>query len=117
MAPLVTMSRLLRLRSYYTVPQAGAQIGLGRTCSYDAAEAGLIPIERAGAGGKLMLVPRDKWDRQVKRLLLRAAKPPRSTAPLAISVTLRNKPPSPRKRSVPRRAHIASGAERGLRSS
>ena len=33
MAPLVTMSRLLRLRSYYTVPQAGAQIGLGRTLS------------------------------------------------------------------------------------
>ena len=81
MAPLVTMSRLLRLRSYYTVPQAGAQIGLGRTGSYDAAEAGLIPVERAGAGGKLMLVPRNKWDRQVKRLLLRAAKPPRSTAP------------------------------------
>ena len=63
-----------------------------------------------------MLVPRDKWDRRVKRLLLRAAKSSRSTAPHAISVTLRNRPPSTRKR-MPRRADIASGAERGLRSS
>jgi hypothetical protein len=41
-------------------------VGMGRTQAYRAAAAGLMPLERAG---KFMLVPRQRWDRQVKRLL------------------------------------------------
>ena len=61
-----TMSRKLRQLNYYTVPDAGSQVWLKRTQSYEAAEAGVIPTERHG---KLLLVPRKPWDRKVKRLL------------------------------------------------
>ena len=65
---LRAISRKTRARFYYTVPDAGAQVGLGRTMSYEAAEQGLIPVERVS--DKLLLVPRKSWDRQVKRLQL-----------------------------------------------
>ena len=64
------MSPMIRKLHYYDIPEAGAQIGLKRSKSYDAASAGLIPIERHG---KLHLVPRERWDRKVKRLLLRGS--------------------------------------------
>jgi len=41
-------------------------VGMGRSQSYRAAAAGLMPVERSG---KFMLVPRQRWDRKVKRLL------------------------------------------------
>ena len=63
---LETMSRLLRDRSYYRVPKAGAKLGMSRTESYEAAKVGLIPTER---DGKLLLVPKRPWDRRVRRLL------------------------------------------------
>src|SRR5262249_1482939 len=62
---LHTMSRTLRQLHYYTVPGAGRQAGMGRSQSYRAAEAGLIPVER---DGKFMLVPKATWDRKLKRL-------------------------------------------------
>jgi hypothetical protein len=43
----------------YTVPQAGAMIGLSRNGSYLAAAAGDIPTERAG---RLLYVPKARWD-------------------------------------------------------
>jgi hypothetical protein len=60
-----TMSRAIRRRFYYSVPGAGRKVGLGRSQSYRAAEAGLIPVER---DGKFMLVPKQIWDRKIKRL-------------------------------------------------
>jgi hypothetical protein len=77
---LTTISRLLRLRYYYMVPQAGAMIGLGRTSSYDAAETGLIPTEEVG---RLKLVPRRKWDARVRQLLRSPSQlpPPRKRPP------------------------------------
>ena len=60
-----SMSRKVRQRFYYSVPKAGRQVGLGRSQSYRAAEAGVIPVER---DGKIMLVPKQRWDRKVKRL-------------------------------------------------
>jgi hypothetical protein len=60
-----TMSRKIRQRFYYSVPGAGRQVGMGRSQSYRAAEAGLIPVER---DGKFMLVPKTVWDRKRKRL-------------------------------------------------
>jgi hypothetical protein len=64
---LRALSRKVRDKFYYTIPVAGAQVGLGRTKSYDAAKEGLIPVERVGP--KIQLVPRRTWDRQVRRLL------------------------------------------------
>jgi hypothetical protein len=61
-----SISRKVRRRFYYSVPQAGRKIGLGRSQSYRAAELGQIPAER---DGKFLLVPRKPWDREVKRLL------------------------------------------------
>jgi hypothetical protein len=66
---LRALSRKARDRFYYKIPDAGAQIGLGRTMSYAAVGEGLIPVERVGA--KLLLVPRRPWDKRVKRLLQR----------------------------------------------
>ena len=60
------ISRKIRRRFYYSVPEAGRKIGLGRSQSYRAAELGQIPAER---DGKFLLVPRRPWDREVKRLL------------------------------------------------
>jgi len=62
----VLISRKVRRRYYYSVPDAGAKVGLGRSESYEAVKAGRIPFERAG---RLLLVPRAVWDRRVKRLL------------------------------------------------
>jgi hypothetical protein len=56
-----------RGKAYYTVAEAGARVGLGRTQSYVAADEGLIPTERHGE--KLLLVPKRPWDRRVRRLL------------------------------------------------
>jgi hypothetical protein len=61
-----TISRKVRRRFYYSVPEAGRKIGLGRSQSYRAAELGQIPAER---DGKFLLVPRKPWNREVKRLL------------------------------------------------
>jgi hypothetical protein len=63
--PIEVLSRALRLRTFYTVEDAGARIGLARTPSYRAAAAGLIPTERYG---RLLLVRRTVWDAEVKRL-------------------------------------------------
>jgi hypothetical protein len=64
---LKALSPKARAKFYYTIPVAGAQIGLGRTQSYDAAKEGLIPVEKVSE--KLQLVPKRPWDQQVKRLL------------------------------------------------
>jgi hypothetical protein len=61
-----TISRKVRRRRYYSVPDAGRKIGMGRSQAYRAAEAGLIPTARSG---KFMLVPRVVWDRRVKKLM------------------------------------------------
>ncbi|MBB4369114.1 hypothetical protein GGD63_001902 [Bradyrhizobium sp. cir1] len=45
---------------------AGSRIGLSRAQSYRAAELGQMPAERHG---KFLLVPRKRWDAEVKRLL------------------------------------------------
>jgi hypothetical protein len=61
-----TISRKIRRLRYYTVPDAGRKVGMGRSQAYRAAAAGLMPVERSG---KFMLVPRQRWDRKVKQLL------------------------------------------------
>jgi hypothetical protein len=67
LSKLRALSRKARDKFYYSIPVAGAQVGLGRTQSYEAVKDGLIPVEKVGE--KLHLVPRRTWDRQVKRLL------------------------------------------------
>ena len=59
------LSGTLRRRHFYSVPDAGAMIDLGRTQSYKAARRGQIPAERHG---KFFLVPRGSWNRIVRRL-------------------------------------------------
>jgi hypothetical protein len=66
LVPPEVASRILRPRYFYTVGVAGLQVGYSRTQAYRAARAGIIPTERYG---KLLLVPKQKWDRKVKRLL------------------------------------------------
>jgi hypothetical protein len=70
-----SISRKVRRRFYYSVPEAGRKVGLARSQSYLAAAAGQIPTER---DGKFLLVPRKPWDREVRRLLRRNA--PRGAA-------------------------------------
>ena len=77
MRKLESISRRVRERFFYSVPVAGAQIELGRSESYRAAEDGLIPTVRKG---KFLLVPRKPWDRTVKRLLGTVTKPERKKA-------------------------------------
>jgi hypothetical protein len=60
------LSRKLRKRYYYSVPRAGAQVGYSRAESYRAAERGDIPTEKEG---RLLLVPRKRWDLIRKRIL------------------------------------------------
>jgi hypothetical protein len=60
------LSRRLRKRHYYKVPEAGAQVFLSKASSYRAAERGDIPTER---DGKFLLVPRKRWDRLRKQIL------------------------------------------------
>ena len=67
MPRLEGISRTVRQRFYYAIPDAGRMIGLGRSQSYKAVEDGLIPVKRLGK--KFLLVPRKPWDRTVKRLL------------------------------------------------
>jgi hypothetical protein len=62
-----TINRDVRKRFFYSIAEAGQRLGMSRSASYRAAEAGQIrPIE---VEGKLKLVPRGPWDREVKRLL------------------------------------------------
>lgn len=49
-------------RVVYEVPEAGAMIGLSRNGSYEAAARGEIPTFRIG---RLLKVPKAKWDRIV----------------------------------------------------
>jgi hypothetical protein len=60
------LSAKLRKRHYYTVPVAGGQVGFSRAGAYRAVEAGTIPAVRSG---KLLLVPRKRWDRIREQLL------------------------------------------------
>jgi hypothetical protein len=76
MRRLGSISRKVRQHLYYSVPVAGAKIELGRSQSYQAVQAGLIPAVREG---KFLLVPRKRWDRTVKRLL-RGGNAPRGAA-------------------------------------
>ena len=46
----------------YTVPEAGALLGLGRNASYEAAARGDLPVVRLG---KLMRVPKAALDRML----------------------------------------------------
>jgi hypothetical protein len=46
----------------YTVPDAGAMIGLSRNGSYDAARRGEIPVLNFG---KRKIVPKAIWDRKL----------------------------------------------------
>jgi hypothetical protein len=63
---LEIMSRTVRNRLFYSIPDAGSQVGLKRSQAYIAADAGEIPTVRRG---RFRLVPRIPWDRKVKRLL------------------------------------------------
>jgi hypothetical protein len=72
LSKLRAISPKVRSKFYYKVPEAGGHLGLKRTPSYDAVEAGLIPVERHGP--KLLLVPKRPWDRKVKRIL--SGRPP-----------------------------------------
>lgn len=47
----------------YDVPEAGAMIGLGRNAAYAAAARGDIPTLRFG---KLLKVPKAKWDKMLE---------------------------------------------------
>jgi hypothetical protein len=72
------MGRPLRSRFYYSVPEAGAKVGWKRTDSYRAVWRGLMPTVWCG---QLLLVPKEKWDRQVKRLGGPVRPPPRKPKP------------------------------------
>jgi excisionase family DNA binding protein len=49
-------------RKVLTVPEAGAQLGLGRNASYDAAKRGDIPTIKLG---KLLRVPKVAFERML----------------------------------------------------
>ena len=63
--PPEVASRILRLRYFYSIENAGLKLGLSRTQAYVAAREGIIPTERYG---KLLLVRRALWDRKLKQL-------------------------------------------------
>ncbi len=46
----------------FTVPEAGAMVGLGRNASYEAARKGQIPVLEFGS---LKIVPRIPWLRKL----------------------------------------------------
>jgi hypothetical protein len=79
--PAEVISPSLRKRFFYSVEAAGALIGMRRTQSYEAVRRKEIPAQRHG---KLWLVPRKQWDREVRRLLKRDAGP---NCPLEQEVT------------------------------
>ncbi|WP_375764553.1 hypothetical protein ACE10X_21320 [Bradyrhizobium sp. Pha-3] len=56
----------LRQRHYYTVDVAGAMIGWSRASSFRRAHAGDFPLVR---DGRFLLVPKQKWDRIVRRIM------------------------------------------------
>jgi hypothetical protein len=74
--------RTIRERHYYKVPKAGAKIGLKRSQAYEAAKAGLIPTEQ---DGRLLLVPKKRWDAEVRRR--KAHKPRVKGQPTTTEVT------------------------------
>lgn len=49
-------------RMAYSVPEAGAMIGLSRNGSYDAAKRGEIPVLKFG---RKQVVPKVVWDRKL----------------------------------------------------
>jgi excisionase family DNA binding protein len=53
-------------RKVLTVPEAGAQLGLGRNASYDAAKRGDIPTIKLG---KLLRVPKLAFERMLDATL------------------------------------------------
>jgi hypothetical protein len=53
----------VQLKLVYDVPEAGAMIGLGRNAAYAAAARGDIPTLRFG---KLLKVPKAKWDKMLE---------------------------------------------------
>jgi hypothetical protein len=59
------LSRKLRGRFYYSIPEAGAQLGWSRSESYRAAQRRDIPVQKMG---KLLLVPRREWDAAVRHV-------------------------------------------------
>jgi excisionase family DNA binding protein len=60
------LSRKIRRRHFYSVEQAGKQVGQSRAEAYRAAARGEIPTER---DGRLLLVPKARWDRIRERIL------------------------------------------------
>jgi hypothetical protein len=62
----------LRWKFFYPVPVAGAMKGYGRSESYRRARNGEIPTER---DGKLLMVPRELWDREIRQVKRSLRKP------------------------------------------
>jgi hypothetical protein len=60
------ISRAVRKRFFYTIPEAGRMVRLKRSQSYRAVELGQMPAERHG---KFLLVPKEPWDAKAKRLM------------------------------------------------
>jgi hypothetical protein len=60
------ISRKVRRLFFYTIPEAGRMVRLKRSQSYRAVELGQMPAERHG---KFLLVPKEPWDREAKRLM------------------------------------------------
>ncbi|MGY3496682.1 hypothetical protein [Bradyrhizobium sp. USDA 4502] len=76
--PTKVVSRLIRQKFFYRIEDAGAHIGLSRAQSYRAAtETKQIPVEKHG---RFLLVPKRKWDAEVKRLLRGPRPKPRRPA-------------------------------------
>jgi hypothetical protein len=49
-------------RAAYSIPQAGAMVGLSRNGSYDATRRGEIPVLKFG---RKKIVPKALWDRKL----------------------------------------------------
>jgi excisionase family DNA binding protein len=60
------LSRKLRRKYFYTVEQAGKQVGYSRAEAYRAVWRHEIPTER---DGRLLLVPRAIWDHMREQIL------------------------------------------------
>jgi len=72
------LSRKLRRKYFYTVEQAGKQVFYSRPEAYRAVWRNEIPVER---DGRLLLVPRAKWDRIRKQILNGKLPKPRKVSP------------------------------------
>jgi hypothetical protein len=75
------LSRKLRKRFFYMIPEAGAQAFYSRAGSYRAADDGIIPTEWHG---RFRLVPKKRWDR-IRKQILRGSLP--KTRPPVADVT------------------------------